>query len=68
MLQDFELGRTTVTSGLSGRELCLLWLLGGVALALALVASVLWGTRGAAFLLDLIVMLCLTGNALPARH
>jgi hypothetical protein len=59
MLQDSELGRATVSSGLSGRERWLLWVSGGVALTLALVAFVLWGTRGAAYLLDLIVTFCL---------
>jgi Flp pilus assembly protein TadB len=59
MLRDSDFGRTTTSSGLSGRERWLLWLSGGVALALALVAFVLWGTRGAAYLLDLVVALCL---------
>jgi hypothetical protein len=59
MLQDCDVERTTAGSGLSERERWLLWLSGGVALSLALVAFILWGTRGAAYLLDLVVALCL---------
>ena len=58
MIQDTDLGRGTTSSGLSGRERWLLWLSGGVALALALIAFALWGTRGSAYLLDLLVALC----------
>jgi Flp pilus assembly protein TadB len=59
MIQDSYLERRTTSSGLSRHERWLLWFSGGVALAIALVAFVLWSTRGSAYLLDLLVAVCL---------
>ena len=46
----------TMSAGESGHWL--LWLTGAAALALGAVALALWGTRGSAVLLDLLIALC----------